>query len=59
MKAEEYKGYKVGAAKRKFKMGKPDFVPGALITKMNAQKAAKSKVAKLPTDEKVAIMGMV
>lgn len=46
--------------KRKFKMGKGDFEPGALITQLNAQKeAAKKKEVEMPTKEKVAIMGAI
>lgn len=58
MKQEEYNGYKVGAAKRKFKLGKDDFVPGALITKMNESKYAKGLKEKLDATQ-VAIRGMV
>ncbi len=60
MKQSEYNKYQVGVMKRKFKMGKGDFEPGALITQLNAQKeAAKKKEVEMPTKEKVAIMGAI
>ena len=42
------RNYKIGAAKRKFKLGRADFQPGTLINKINTQKA-----------EKAAIMGAI
>ncbi len=51
--------YKVGAAKRKFKMGRDDFEPGTLISKLNAQKAeVKQELPKNPVD-RTAIMGAI
>lgn len=58
MKLEEYNGYRVGAAKRKFKMGRKDFEPGTLINKFKAQKVAQSK-APMPVDEKLTVMGAI
>lgn len=58
MKQEEYNRYMVGAAKRKFKMGKDDFIPGTLITKMNAQKATQNN-EKVSRETKVAILGAI
>lgn len=60
MKVEEYNGYKVGAAKRKFKMGKSDFAPGTLINNMNAQKVVTPKqVVEMPDKVRTAIMGAI
>lgn len=50
--------YMVGAFKRRFKMGRGDFKPGALMEKLNESKAAK-KQASLPSVEKVAFKGLV
>ncbi len=61
MKVGDYNGYKVGAAKRKFKMGKDDFEPGTLITKLNTQKAEAKQMVNLPKNatERTAIMGAI
>jgi len=52
--------YKVGAAKRRFKIGRQDFEAGTLIEKMNAQKAAKP-MQQLPKNsvERTVIMGAI
>ncbi len=52
--------YKMGAAKRKFKLGKVEMKPGELITNYNSQKVARTKggLPNRPT-ERTAIMGAV
>lgn len=51
--------YRIGALKRKFKMGKGDFEPGTLINKLKTQNAAAPVEVTEPSKEKVAIMGLV
>ena len=50
--------YKVGAYKRNLGTGKADFAPGTLISKYNAQKAAKVKESITPKT-KLAIKGLI
>lgn len=61
MKRENTKenNYQIGAIKRKLKVGRGPYEPGALITKMNAQKEARSKEGTPSTTEKVSIMGAI
>ncbi len=58
MKEAEYNGYKVGALKRKFKLGKGDFAPGTLINKMNEAKQQKP-LKEVDSKTKLAIKGLV
>ena len=50
--------YKIGALKRKFKLGKGEIEPGDFISKINKKSNIKSLEEPL-SKEQVAIMGMV
>ncbi len=58
MKASEYKGYKVGALKRKFKLGRADQEPGTFISKVNASKVKKI-VEKKNSKVSLAVKGLI
>lgn len=52
--------YKVGAAKRRFGIGRKDFEPGTLISKMNEQKmTTKKEFDELPEKTSLAIRGLI
>lgn len=54
--------YKMGAAKRKFKLGKVETKPGELISQINAQKVAQNKAKSdtpMSRTMRVSIMGAV
>lgn len=64
MNEKEYNDYKVGALKRKFKLGKGEVVPGTFIKLMNDQKASAKKyqsadVVDMPPKKRTAYMGMI
>ena len=50
--------YKVGALKRKFKMGKGDFTPGTLISK-NRNQPRLLNTNSLMTAKKLAVKGLI
>ena len=62
MKQENYNNYKVGALKRKFKLGPENREPGTFIQKANENKPVVEKSADVSTMKpatRTAFMGMV
>lgn len=53
------RNYKVGALKRKYKLGQSDTKPGEFINRINTQKSEQTEELPKNTFERTAIMGMI
>ena len=58
MKQSDYNNYKLGALKRKFKIGRINVVPGTFISKINESKIIKQTIPTSKVD-KISVLGLI